>query len=394
MQVDLLSPGADSSLDFDPALCPPNLVSSELPAGGGKRSFQGIPGVEMEPSGRLWACWYAMDLPRGGEGPGNYVVLACSDDQGKTWREDSLIVHPEEICRTFDPCLWVDDCGVLWIFWAQSAGWYDGRVGVWAARRQQVPGGGSEWTPPRRVCDGIMMNKPVILKNGSWVLPVSVWGLAPMDNIPPEYRHFPGEKTGATVVMSADQGHSWQRRGAAVAEERIFDEHMVIERQDGRLWMLIRTPRGIDESFSEDGGNSWSVPAFSRIPHVNSRFFIRRLASGRLLLITNNPPGPVDATKMTAGVRSHLTAWLSEDDGVTWTGGLCLDEREGVSYPDGVQDSDGRIYVVYDRNRDDDREIHLAILDERDILGGERRLAHICVSSAKIVSRELVATSD
>ncbi len=35
--------------------------------------------------------------------------------------------------------------------------------------------------------------------------------------------------------------------------------------------------------------------------------------------------------------RSHLTAWLSEDDGKTWRGGLMLDERATVSYPDGFQ---------------------------------------------------------
>lgn len=43
--------------------------------------------------------------------------------------------------------------------------------------------------------------------------------------------------------------------------------------------------------------------------------------------------GPLD----TRTSRSHLTAYLSKDDGTTWTGGLMLDERRGVSYPDGQQ---------------------------------------------------------
>ena len=59
--------------------------------------------------------------------------------------------------------------------------------------------------------------------------------------------------------------------------------------------------------------------------------------------------------------RSHLTAQLSTDDGATWNEGLTLDERGGpnfpngvpggVSYPDGVQDKDGLIWITYDRDR-------------------------------------------
>ena len=35
--------------------------------------------------------------------------------------------------------------------------------------------------------------------------------------------------------------------------------------------------------------------------------------------------------------RVQLSAWLSDDDGKTWQGGLVLDERKGISYPDGFQ---------------------------------------------------------
>jgi len=45
-----------------------------------------------------------------------------------------------------------------------------------------------------------------------------------------------------------------------------------------------------------------------------------------------------------------------------------LDERKGVSYPDGVQAPDGTIYISYDRNRATDGEILLARFTEEDIL--------------------------
>ncbi|MCA9030705.1 MAG: exo-alpha-sialidase, partial [Planctomycetaceae bacterium] len=66
--------------------------------------------------------------------------------------------------------------------------------------------------------------------------------------------------------------------------------------------------------------------------------------------------------------RVQLSAWLSDDDGKTWQGGLVLDERTGVSYPDGFQAPDGTIYISYDRNRALDGEILLARFTEEDIL--------------------------
>ena len=45
-----------------------------------------------------------------------------------------------------------------------------------------------------------------------------------------------------------------------------------------------------------------------------------------------------------------------------------LDERKGISYPDGCQAPDGYLYISYDRNRATDGEILLARFTEQDIL--------------------------
>jgi sialidase-1 len=50
------------------------------------------------------------------------------------------------------------------------------------------------------------------------------------------------------------------------------------------------------------------------------------------------------------GARTHLKAFVSDDEGVSWKGGLLLDERES-SYPDGALATDGSIYVIYDHQR-------------------------------------------
>jgi len=130
------------------------------------------------------------------------------------------------------------------------------------------------------------------------------------------------------------------------------------------LWMLIRTISGIGESTSTDRGVTWSPMVPSKILHASSRFFIRRLNSGNLLLVKH---GPI-AVKTD---RSHLMAFISKDDGASWSRGLLLDERPGVSYPDGQQLEDGRIILTYDYNRTKEQFIMMTSFSEDDILSSE-----------------------
>jgi sialidase-1 len=117
------------------------------------------------------------------------------------------------------------------------------------------------------------------------------------------------------------------------------------------------------------------------IRQPNARFHIRRLASGRLLLVKHG-----DAVDAHQG-RVQLSAWLSDDDGLSWSGGLILDERKGVSYPDGFQAPDGTIYISYDRNRSADGEVLLARFAEEDVL--TRRLTGPKSKLKLLISRPL-----
>jgi hypothetical protein len=197
-----------------------------------------------------------------------------------------------------------------------------------------------------------MMDKPTMLSNnGPWLLPVAAWG-----------------KDGSAMVVSSDDaGGAWRLLGRANIPnpaDRQYDEHQLVERRDGSLWLLVRTKYGIGQSESTDRGKTWSAVEPSAIRHCAARFFIRRLASGKLLLVKHG------AIAEKTG-RSNLTAFLSSDDGKTWSGGLLLDERKGVSYPDGVQSPDGILYVIYDYNRGTDKQILMARFTEADILAGK-----------------------
>lgn len=178
---------------------------------------------------------------------------------------------------------------------------------------------------------------------------------------------------------STDCGKTITLRGHADIPGRSFDEHMLVEKKDGALWMLVRTFKGIGESFSTDGGYTWTPGRNSHIDGPCSRFFIRRLKSGRLLMINHyNFDQRIDLddimnqgnVKSWKG-RSHLTAMLSEDDGETWPYTLLLDERNEVSYPDAKEADNGYIYVTYDWERVTQREILMARFTEDDILRGK-----------------------
>lgn len=316
------------------------------------RLWQGIPGIERARNGRLWVAFYS-----GGEdeGPDNYVLLVTSEDDGRTWSDVRYVIDPPGSVRAYDPCLWHDPSGRLWLFWAQSYTLFDGRCGVFAATCDNSGQGDLKWSAPRRIADGIMMNKPTVLSTGEWLLPIAVWACtrSRLNELPDE--------SYSNVYRSCDQGETFRKIGFADIPNRHFDEHMLVERRDGSLWMLVRAYYGIGESESWDGGKTWSKGKQSALGGPSSRFFIGRLQSGRLLLVNHYQ----------FRGRSHLTAMLSEDDGRSWIGHLLLDERPQVSYPDAVQAEDGRIFIVYDRQRKTDKEILLAVCTEDDILRGD-----------------------
>jgi len=316
------------------------------------RKFTGISSLAISPSNRLWITWYSGTTP--GEDLNNYVVIATSGDQGQTW-EEVLVIDPDGPgpVRAFDPETWIDPDGKLWFFWAQAidneeAAHKDGvNAGVWAIIANDADVSNPSWSDPRRLTDGIMMCKPIVLSSGEWVLPVSTWKT----------------ENGAKVVVSEDNGKNWYVRGAVNVPEAAWsaDEHMIVERKYGSLWMLVRTRYGIGESTSNDRGRTWSPLIPSKIQHPTARFFIQRLNSGNLLLVKH---GPVD---MKIG-RSHLMAFISEDDGHSWSRGLLLDERTGVSYPDGQQATDGTIYITYDYDRTGNQNILITSFTEDDII--------------------------
>jgi len=321
------------------------------------RLWQGIPGIVQTRGGRQFVAFYSGGVK---EQLGNYCVLTYSDD-GRTWVDPAAVADAGDAARCYDPCLWIDPEGRLWFFWAVMPD-----QGVWAAVCDDPDAAELRFSSPFLVGRDVMMNKPIVLKSGQWLLPIAVWDSS--------IRHISvsdGDDRRPFVYKSSDNGRTFLRLGGPVVKKRSFDEHMVLELEDETLFMLIRTANGIAESRSYDSGETWLPAVTSPIKGPSSRFHLCRLRSGRILLVNH----------YRFSGRNNLTAMLSEDECRTWKGFLTLDERDGVSYPDAMETDDG-ILIVYDRGRGGylhsleeayacPREILTARVTEEDILAGK-----------------------
>lgn len=137
------------------------------------------------------------------------------------------------------------------------------------------------------------------------------------------------------VVAGHHRGVRWQNHGC---------EPTVVELSTGRLWMVIRTSQDNHyQSFSDDGGETWTTPEPSRFYGTMPTLF--RLRDGRILHFwCNTTPLP----ELDHSQQAELQEWerqgygedvftnrdafhaaISEDDGRTWTGfrEVLLNER-------------------------------------------------------------------
>ncbi len=343
--------------------------------------IHGCGGITRTPGGRLWVLF-------GGEqdGPKAWQLMAASDDDGKSWTTRHIIKEPRTpngFPRSFrEGNIWVDPTGRLWWFFSYSLGYCDGREGVWAAHCDNPDAENLEWSIPERLYDGIVLTKPIVLQDGAWLLPTSL--LSRTDMTLANQPHFERDRRESRAFVeldpwrmtnflaSTDQGKTWQRRGGVFAAGRDFDEPALFEKADGTVVGFLRTYSmpGYSETTSFDHGFNWSKPVPSAIPQPNARMLTKRLASGRLLMVRHNTlQGEAAKSFKPYTMRTHLTAYLSDDDGVSWRGGLLLEERWGT-YPDGVQAVDGRIYVVYDQDRGAG-QLLMAVFTEEDVAAGK-----------------------
>lgn len=148
------------------------------------------------------------------------------------------------------------------------------------------------------------------------------------------------KREGCCTFYSDDDGLTWKKSNLAVAPHHESGglhngrrwnhgavEPTVVELRDGRVWMIIRTAQDNHyESFSTDGGATWSKAVPSRFYGTITMPTINRLKDGRLLFLwcnttplpeMGNPNGEWEDVFTN---RDALHAAISKDDGKTWIG--------------------------------------------------------------------------
>ena len=336
------------------------------------RMFQGCPSIAITPKGRIYAVWYAGGVCE--PHIENFSDLRYSDDDGKTWQPLLAIPSSEERwVHALDPQLWTAPDGSLHYYWVQnnirpegvgepgytSHGWIfdDRRHTEWRMICKDPDAEHPTFGEPELLDIGFLRCKPLLTSSGRIIN-------FNYDQLCDQYGYS----------VSDDGGKTYTRHYGAKKVPTPFDESMAYQMLDGTIRMFARTSvGGVAEACSRDDGMTWDAEAkVNGLLNPSTRLYVGRTPSGRVLLVNND-----DNRK-----RINMTVYLSDDDGKTWPYKRCIDVRNGTSYPD-VDFHDGKIYIIYDRDRNVQREILLLVCTEEEIMDESKPLVPRIISKPK-----------
>lgn len=231
--------------------------------------------------------------------------------------------------------IFLNDADKQWK-WNKETGRLDGEAWLhtWVARSEDS---GKSWIDIQRIQDGYAgaLRDAIVTRDGHLVAALQKW-------LPKEERHV------TIPTVSIDDGRTWKATevldvGGRGHHDGAF-ESSVVELNDGRVWMLLRT--SLDyfwQSFSKDGGMTWSKPVPTTIDTSNSPGIVKRLASGRLVLLWNRlyPQGKTEVRRVAKDYSKHAASWqrqelsiaFSSDDGKSWTEPVVIAKGKSLVYP-------------------------------------------------------------
>lgn len=203
---------------------------------------------------------------------------------------------------------------------------------------------GKTWSAPRRLPDGILgpiKNKPVQLADGAWLSASSTEG------------NPDGQGWLVHFERSRDGGATWERIGP-VKKGPAFDaiQPSILIHRDGSLQAVGRSKQGVvTQTWSKDGGSTWSALTATELPNPNSGTDAVTLADGRQLIVYNHSGHRPHEAK---GNRWPLDVAVS-DDGLVWRRAVTLETepcKSGYAYPAVIQTADGLVHITYTVNRE------------------------------------------
>jgi predicted neuraminidase len=283
-------------------------------------------------NGDLVSSWFGGSHERN---PDVCIYVAIKPKGSEKWGEGVKVADGvmEDGTRfpTWNPVLYQIPGGDLMLFYKIGP-----KPSEWWGVYRTSSDGGKTWSDkidmPSKDFLGPIKNKPVLLSNGTLLLPSSTEGNG---------WHLRMESTpdfGKTWVMGDTISRGKQKINAI--------QPSILFHKDGSIQAIGRTRnRAIFSTFSKDNGKTWSDIELIGLPNNNSGTDAVTLKNGKHLLVYNHvlPPG-----KEAKGPRTPLNLSIS-DDGINWKATLVLEDSKisQYSYPSIIQSSDGMVHIVY-----------------------------------------------
>ncbi len=275
----------------------------------------------VETPAGLVAAWFA-----GTEEKHRDVGIWVARHVGGAWTKPVEVMNGKQPDGTRQPCwnpvLYRPAKGPLALFFKVGPS-----PSTWWGERSLSHDDGKTWSKAERLTGGALgpiKNKPVALADGTLLCGSST------------------EHDGWRLVMerTRDLGKTWERTGPLNDKSLGAIQPTILDWGPGRLQILCR-PNGegkLVESWSADGGKTWSPPTRAALPNPDSGIDAVRLRDGRALLVYNH----------TTTDRSPLNVAVSSD-GKVWQAALVLEDQPGreFSYPAVIQTADGLVHVTY-----------------------------------------------
>ena len=257
-----------------------------------------------------------------------------SKDEGKTWESFPLFAQPEKFNVSGERAMITTRSGVIifaFLNLAERSEW------KWDPKTSDSPGailptyairsldGGRTWQNLRRLhTEHTGAIRSMIETQSGNVIFTSMM-----------MRHNPGHHTVLTYT-SRDDGENWERSNVidlgGIGHHSGVTESTIEQLKDGRIWQLMRTNWGTFwECFSDDEGITWKTIRPTAIPAASAPGQLKRLASGKLVLIWNRRfPEGKNTYPLRGGDgqfseiaasnhREELSIAFSDDDGKTWS---------------------------------------------------------------------------
>ncbi|NCU02460.1 MAG: family 78 glycoside hydrolase catalytic domain [Chitinophagaceae bacterium] len=300
----------------------------------------------------LIAAWF------GGTKEGNKdVCIWTSHYKNGKWTEPAKVADGvmNDTLRypTYNPVLFYAPNGELLLFYKIGP-----NVAGWTGWMKRSKDNGHTWSEREALPEGFLgpiKNKPELI-NGVLLCPSST------------------EKTGwkAHIEFTTDFGKTWTKTDA-INDPKILQaiQPSILKYADGRLQILCRSRNTtLNESWSSDGGKTWSEMKASPLPNNNSGTDAVTLKDGRQLLVYNHNL-PNASWVNGKGPRTPLNVAISKD-GKIWSAALVLEDSpiSQYSYPSVIQTKDGLVHIVYTWRRE--------------------KIKHVVVDPSKLELKEIV----